>query len=37
VMVVDGRANTRTCVTPLAEGMKVQTQHGLTAREVKRA
>lgn len=28
VMVVDGKPNIRTCVTPLAEGMTVQTQPG---------
>lgn len=33
VMVVDGKPNTRTCVTPLQEGMKVQTQYGVSARE----
>ncbi len=31
VMVVDGRPNVRTCVTPLKAGMKVQTQHGVSA------
>ncbi len=31
VMVVDGKPNIRTCVTPLAEGMKVQTQYGVSA------
>ena len=31
VMVVDGKPNVRTCMTPLAEGMKVQTQYGATA------
>lgn len=30
VMVVDGVPNVRTCVTPLKEGMKVQTQDGVT-------
>lgn len=30
VMVVDGRPNVRTCVTPLAEGMRVETQYGVT-------
>ena len=29
VMVVDGKANVRTCVTPLKEGMVVQTQYGV--------
>ena len=31
VMVVDGKPNVRTCVTPLREGMRVQTQDGVTA------
>lgn len=31
VMVVDGVPNTRTCITPLKEGMKVQTQYGCSA------
>ena len=31
VMVVDGVPNVRTCMTPLAEGMEVQTQYGATA------
>ncbi|MCR5105717.1 MAG: (2Fe-2S)-binding protein [Eubacterium sp.] len=31
VMVVDGKPNVRTCVTPLEEGMVVQTQDGVTA------
>lgn len=29
-MVVDGVPNIRTCVTPLAEGMDVRTQDGVT-------
>ncbi|MGN0203740.1 MAG: (2Fe-2S)-binding protein [Coprococcus sp.] len=29
VMVVDGKPNIRTCVTPLREGMCVQTQYGV--------
>jgi len=33
VMVVDGKPNIRTCITPLQEGMKVQTQYGITAKE----
>ena len=33
VMVVDGKPNVRTCVTPLKEGMRVQTQDGVTALE----
>lgn len=32
VMVVDGKPNVRTCVTPLAEGMVVQTQYGVKAK-----
>ena len=31
VMVVDGKPNIRTCVTPLKEGMVVQTQYGVSA------
>jgi aerobic-type carbon monoxide dehydrogenase small subunit (CoxS/CutS family) len=31
VMVVDGVPNVRTCMTPLTEGMRVQTQYGATA------
>lgn len=31
VMIVDGKPNVRTCVTPLKEGMKVQTQYGVSA------
>lgn len=31
VMVVDGKPNVRTCVTPLEEGMSVQTQFGVSA------
>lgn len=33
VMIVDGKPNVRTCVTPLKEGMKVQTQDGVKALE----
>ena len=33
VMIVDGKPNIRTCVTPLQEGMKVQTQYGIKAKE----
>lgn len=36
VMVVDGQPNVRTCITPLKEGMKVQTQDGARAMEVAR-
>lgn len=31
VMIVDGKPNVRTCVTPLAEGMQIQTQYGVSA------
>ena len=31
MMVVDGQPNTRTCVTPVRDGMRVETHHGLTA------
>ena len=31
VMVVDGKPNVRTCMTPLAEGMDVRTQDGPVA------
>lgn len=30
VMVVNGVPNIRTCITPLREGMKVQTQYGVS-------
>ena len=33
MMIVDGRPNTRTCITPVRDGMCVETQHGL-CREV---
>jgi len=29
MMIVDGRPNVRTCVTPVRAGMKIETQHGL--------
>ena len=29
VMIVNGKPNVRTCVTPLEEGMTVETQYGL--------
>lgn len=29
VMIVDGIPNVRTCVTPLKEGMVIETQHGV--------
>lgn len=28
-MIVDGIPNTRTCVTPVRAGMKIETQHGI--------
>ena len=33
VMIVDGKPNVRTCVTSLVEGMKVETQYGVTKKE----
>lgn len=33
VMVVDGKPNVRTCVTPLTEGMNVKTQYGVSAKK----
>lgn len=33
VMIVNGRPNVRTCITPLEEGMKVQTQYGVLAKD----
>jgi predicted molibdopterin-dependent oxidoreductase YjgC len=36
VMVVDGRPNIRTCMTPLREGMTVQTQYGCSAEKKER-
>ena len=33
VMVVDGMPNVRTCITPLREGMKVETQYGASAQK----
>ena len=32
VMVVDGKPNIRTCMTPLKEGMDVRTQYGVSDR-----
>ncbi|AYF41814.1 (2Fe-2S)-binding protein [Ethanoligenens harbinense] len=32
VMVVNGKPNIRTCVTPLAEGMVIQTQDGVSVK-----
>jgi len=34
VMIVDGVPNIRTCITPLVQGMTVQTQDGVTPLEV---
>ena len=31
VMVVNGKPNIRTCITPLEEGMDVRTQYGASA------
>ncbi|MDD4370369.1 MAG: (2Fe-2S)-binding protein [Anaerostipes sp.] len=33
VMVVNGKPNIRTCITPLEEGMTVETQYGAQAKE----
>ena len=33
VMVVDGKPNVRTCITLLEEGMKVETQYGVSAKK----
>jgi len=33
VMVIDGKPNVRTCITPLKDGMKVQTQYGVNAKK----
>ncbi|WKY46692.1 (2Fe-2S)-binding protein [Eubacteriaceae bacterium ES3] len=33
VMVVDGKPNVRTCITPLVAGMTVATQDGVVAKE----
>jgi predicted molibdopterin-dependent oxidoreductase YjgC len=33
VMVVNGKPNVRTCVTPLEDGMTVETQYGVTTKE----
>ena len=29
MMIVDGKPNVRTCVTPVREGMRLEIQHGL--------
>ena len=33
MMIVDGHPNTRTCITPVREGMRVETQYGYSAKE----
>ena len=33
VMVVNGKPNVRTCITPLEEGMIVKTQYGVSVKE----
>lgn len=33
VMIVDGKPNTRTCITPLKEGMVIKTQYGVRPKE----
>jgi len=33
VMVVNGKANVRTCITSLEEGMTVETQYGVSAKK----
>lgn len=32
VMIVDGKPNVRTCITPLREGIQVQTQYGVLSK-----
>ncbi len=32
-MIVNGRPNVRTCITPVKEGMVIQTQYGFTGKE----
>jgi hypothetical protein len=32
-MIVDGKTNIRTCITPLKEGMVIETQYGAGRRE----
>ena len=32
VMIVDGKPNIRTCITPLTQGMVVETQYGVSAK-----
>jgi aerobic-type carbon monoxide dehydrogenase small subunit (CoxS/CutS family) len=33
VMIVDGKPNVRTCITPLTEGMTVETQNGVSPKD----
>ena len=33
VMIVDGKPNIRTCITPLKEGMVVETQYGVSSKK----
>lgn len=33
VMIVNGKPNVRTCITPLEDGMTVETQYGVQTRE----
>lgn len=33
VMIVDGKPNIRTCITPLKQGMVIETQYGVTAKQ----
>ncbi len=35
VMVVNGKPNVRTCITPVKEGMIIKTQHGIQEEEIK--
>jgi len=35
VMVVNGKPNIRTCITPVKEGMIIKTQHGIKKEETK--
>ena len=37
VMIVDDMPNVRTCITPLEEGMKVETQYGVSKEPEKEA
>lgn len=30
MMIVDGKQNVRTCITPVRAGMRIETQHGLS-------